>query len=93
MTLYWLLLIVLGFGIPEGIAIAQHRTKDTFSASWWKWLGLYEGKFRMERRITGAAFFLMLNLHFLFGLHAWPWLILPAVPLGVIIILSTMGRI
>lgn len=86
---YWLTLIVVGFGVPEAIALIRHRVPDTFSASWWKWLGTYGGRFNVQRRVIGGAFFAALFAHFEFGVHGWPWLIVPAVPLAVVVAVST----
>jgi hypothetical protein len=88
---YWLALIVAAFGIPEFIAIKSKQIQNTFSASWWAWLGTFRkgAPYRWERVTTFLVFWIALGVHFAFGLHAWPGLILPACPLGVFVLLST----
>lgn len=89
MTIYWFLLMALGFGIPEAVALIRHRKGDTFSGAWWRWLAVYGGRYRWQRRAIGGAFFAALFAHFEFGVHGWPWLILPAIPLTVMVVAST----
>ena len=41
------------------------------------------------RRVVFIAFYLALGLHMVANLHAWPWLILSAVPFGITFIVAT----
>lgn len=86
---YWLLWIVLGFGIPETIALVKKREKNTFSRAAQAWLDTWRRKrLRKSRAVTFAAFWLGLGGHLLMGWPAWPTLIIPAVPLAAFIVLS-----
>lgn len=86
---YWLLWIVLGFGVPEAIAIASNREENTLSRACQAWLDTWKRKrLRKSRAVTFGAFWLSLGGHFLAGWPAWPYLILPAVPLAAFVVLS-----
>lgn len=88
---WWLALLVLGFGIPEAVAIARHRIGDTFSASWQTWLGTFTNpRHRWARRAVFTAFFGALYVHFTFGVHAWPWLIVPGAGMAAVAALSML---
>lgn len=88
---YWLLLIVIGFGVPEAVAILRKETHKTFSAAWWQWLGAFrKAKYRWARGVSFITFWCGLGLHFYEGWPAWPYLIGPAVPLSVLIVLSML---
>jgi hypothetical protein len=87
---YWLGLILIGFGVPEAIAIAEHREENTFSYAWQTWLGTWRrgAHLRWQRLVTFGAFWFFLGVHFAKGWPAWPGLIVPAVPLGLFVVLS-----
>ena len=88
--IYWLLWIVLGFGVMEGWAVWHHRKANTFSNTTWIWLGTFSHpRNRAWRLAIFALFWAGLGLHFAIGIAAWPWLIVPAIPLAVLITLST----
>lgn len=88
---YWLGLILIGFGVPEAIAIASHREDNTFSFAWQTWLGTWRkgAPLRGERLASFVAFWCGLGIHFAEGWPAWPHLILPAIPLSIFVVLST----
>ena len=42
--IYWLCWIFLGFGIPEGIALANDTPGDTLSETVWHFFGVYRNQ-------------------------------------------------
>lgn len=91
--LYWLLgWLGLGFGLVEGLALAHHKTVSTFSYSVWVWLGTYtHPDNRWLRQLIFQPFFIVLDLHFAFGLGG-RWLIVSAVPLVGLVLWSTFVK-
>jgi hypothetical protein len=87
---YWLFLILVGFGVPEAVAIAKRREDNTFSYAWQTWLATWRrgARLRWQRGVTFLAFWFGLGIHFWKGWPAWPYLIAPAIPLSLFVVLS-----
>jgi hypothetical protein len=66
---YWLAFLLIGFGVPEAIALARREKGDTLSESVWKWFAIRKGKghFKWARRGVLALFLGWLTVHFLTG--------------------------
>lgn len=62
MSLYWLLWLAVGFGVPEGIALATGHAKNTLSYQVWH----LEGHGATFWRWTICSFTLWLVLHMTF---------------------------
>jgi hypothetical protein len=67
--IYWIAWALLGFGIPEVIALVRKDRGDTLSENVWKWFGIRKGKGRWvwPRRGVLAIGMLWLTIHFLTG--------------------------
>jgi hypothetical protein len=61
-SIYWLLWLVAGFGIPEGYALWTAQYQNTLSDQVWH----LEGTGATFTRFFVAAFCLWLGLHFVF---------------------------
>lgn len=71
MNWYWFLWLAVGFGIPEGIAIARHRTEDTLSGTVWHWCDVAPGNTLAHwsaLHLFLAFILLWLFLHLVFGI-------------------------
>lgn len=67
--IYWIAWALLGFGIPEAIALYRKEENDTLSDHVWKWFGIRRGKGRFVwvRRGVLALAVGWLGIHFLTG--------------------------
>ena len=71
MRIYWLCWLVLGFGVPEGIAIATKHYNNTFSDWIWRVFDVMPGQTLFEWRFVHVLlllFMLWLFVHLCFGL-------------------------
>ena len=71
-TWYWALWIVVGFGIPEVVAIVRKQRGDTFSEKTWRWFSLHGSKGNLTkwgavRRFAFLSFWAWLTMHFITG--------------------------
>lgn len=63
-SLYWILWLVIGFGVPEAIALITGHSENTLSDQVWR----LEGYGATFFRFFAASFFLWLLLHMVFRL-------------------------
>lgn len=71
-TWWWIVWIVVGFGVPEGLALVRSKRGDTLSEHTWKWFSLKGDKSRLRplqvvARFGFLAFWAWLSFHFLAG--------------------------
>lgn len=71
MAWYWAAWLLLGFGIPEGYALASKRPRNTLSDTVWHWFDVTPGPTPVYARLGTyilAAFLVWLLGHLAFGL-------------------------
>lgn len=61
-SIYWVIWLLVGFGVPEGIALASGRPKNTLSYQVWH----LEGTGATFARYMVFAFLLWLLIHMVF---------------------------
>lgn len=44
MAWYWALWLIVGFGVPEGIALATRHYENTLSETVWRWAAVTPGQ-------------------------------------------------
>jgi hypothetical protein len=64
MSVYWLVWLVVGFGVPEAVALVRRRTDWTLSGQVWE----LEGTGASITRFVVAAVLVWLFGHMVFGL-------------------------
>jgi hypothetical protein len=65
MSLYWACWILIGFGVPEAIALFTHHPENTLSENAWRWFDVVPGKTITQWSI--AHFILLFFMLWLFG--------------------------
>lgn len=68
---YWPLWLVLGFGVPELIALIRHRSQDTFSGWVWRFFDILPG--RTVWQFAAGQFFVFGFMVWLTGHLAFHW--------------------
>lgn len=71
-TWWWALWIIIGFGVPEIVAIVRRKRGDTLSEHVWSWFKLKGHKDGLTpwgafRRFVFLSFWAWLTIHFVFG--------------------------
>lgn len=68
--LYWLLFLLVGFGVPETVALVRSRRDDTLSEAVWHWCQVSPGNTLWTwsaLHIFVALFMLWLFVHLMWG--------------------------
>lgn len=71
MAWYWLAWLLVGFAVPEGIALARRRPQDTLSETVWHWCEVTPGNTLVHwtaLHVLVALFMLWLFFHIVFGI-------------------------
>ena len=71
MSLYWAAWILLGFGIPEGWALATHNYDKTLSETVWRWCDVIPGQTPLQYKFLHfllLVFMVWLTGHMVFRL-------------------------
>lgn len=70
MTWYWIAWLILGFGVPEGVALGTGRPQNTLSDTVWRVFQVHSGDARPWHwtfaHLLLACFLLWLTGHFVF---------------------------
>lgn len=70
-SLYWLLWLAIGFGVPEGYAIATKHYQWTLSETVWRWCDTTPGSTLVHwtaLHVLVALFMVWLTFHIVFGI-------------------------
>lgn len=71
MRWYWLCWLILGFGIPEAVALARKQYQDTLSETVWHWCDVTPGSTLAHwtfLHIFLAALMIWLSVHLIFAI-------------------------
>jgi hypothetical protein len=71
MSWYWAAWLIIGFGVPEGIAIATKHYQNTLSDATWRWFDVLPGQTVYQWKALHfllLAFMVWLTLHLVFAL-------------------------
>jgi hypothetical protein len=71
MALYWILWLVVGFGVPECVALARHKYNNTLSECVWRWCQVTPGNTLAHwtaLHVFVALLMLWLFFHIVFGI-------------------------